>query len=328
MKQGRVPELVFDRSITKRIKNKRKEVLGSMASGNFCAFLRFNDGFDTVVSEDIISDYSLGNEANLLKRVINNVAAKGANATGVAVSIILPEDYDETALRAIVDNIENVAKAADMQILNVNTKAARAIKSPVISVNVIGSVDRSLKAHEKKAKPGDDVVVTKWIGLEGTSIIAHKDGDKLAEKFPAHMIYDAKNFDKFLSIVPEAATAIKSGVSAMYSLSEGGVFAGLWELAKSEGVGLEIDLKKIPIKQETVEISNFYDINPYELLSGGSLLFTAKDGNRAIMDLAEIGVEAVVIGKCTDSNDRVLLNEDVRRFLEPFKQDEIFKVIK
>ena len=128
-------------------------------------------------------------------------------------------------------------------------------------------------------------------------------------------------------MVPEAAPAVKSGVTAMHDVTEGGVFGALWELAESSGVGLLIDLRKIPVKQETVEICNFFDINPYELMSGGSMLMTAEDGNRLVMDLQAAGIEATIIGKCTDNNDRVLINGEMRRFLEPAKTDELYKVI-
>ena len=109
--------------------------------------------------------------------------------------------------------------------------------------------------------------------------------------------------------------------------TEGGIFGALWEIAEASGVGLEIDLKKIPLKQETVEICEFFGINPYELISSGSMLMAAKDGNGLVMELEKAGIPAVVIGKATDSNDRVLLNEEERRFLEPPKTDELYKAL-
>ena len=72
----------------------------------------------------------------------------------------------------------------------------------------------------------------------------------------------AKGFDKLLSVVPEAATAVKSGVSAMHDVTEGGIYGALWELAEASGIGLVIDLKAIPIRQETVEICEYYRLNP------------------------------------------------------------------
>ena len=92
------------------------------------------------------------------------------------------------------------------------------------------------------------------------------------------------------------------------------------------GVGLSIDLKKIPVKQETIEICEFFDLNPYELLSGGSLLIAASDGEELGEGLKETGVSAAVIGKTTGSNDKIIRNEEEVRFLEPTKPDEILKV--
>lgn len=92
------------------------------------------------------------------------------------------------------------------------------------------------------------------------------------------------------------------------------------------GVGLSIDLKKIPVKQETIEICEFFDLNPYELLSGGSLLIAASDGEELVEGLKETGVSAAVIGKTTGSNDKIIRNKEEVRFLEPTKPDEILKV--
>jgi hydrogenase maturation factor len=112
----------------------------------------------------------------------------------------------------------------------------------------------------------------------------------------------------------------------MQDVSEGGIFGALWEIAKSVGVGLEIDLKKIPIRQETVEICEFFDLNPYKIVSGGCLLIATTDGNGMVLELEKAGIPATVIGKATDSNDRVLLNEDERRFLETTQTDELYNL--
>ena len=85
-------------------------------------------------------------------------------------------------------------------------------------------------------------------------------------------------------------------------------------------------MKRIPVRQETIEICEFFGLNPYELISGGSLLMAADDGAELVRELAKIGVPATVIGKIRSGNDRVVINEDERRFLEPPKPDEIYKV--
>ena len=146
------------------------------------------------------------------------------------------------------------------------------------------------------------------------------------EKFPQTFIRNAAALDRCLSVVPEAAVAVKTGVSAMHDITEGGIFGALWEMAEGSRVGLEVDLKKIPIRQETVEICNYFDLNPYLLMSSGSMLMVTDKGPELVKNLIKENIQAAIIGKITSGNDRVILNDDEKRFLEPPKSDELYKV--
>ena len=112
----------------------------------------------------------------------------------------------------------------------------------------------------------------------------------------------------------------------MHDVSRGGIFGALWELASGAGVGLNVDLKKLPVRQETIEICEYFALNPYELLSGGCLIMTAWDGEKLVMDLAGIKIPAQVVGKTTDSNERVLYNGGEKRFLDMPKTDQIYHI--
>lgn len=323
MKLGKLPENVLKRSILKKLDLKRSDASTKPEFGEYCAFLR-SDKENVVFSQGTVSDGLVGNIRFLVTKLINNLACKNAEAIGLMFSVTIPETMEEAELKSLISEMSEAAANVKINIIDVNTRVSADVLKPIVSATAIG---KAVEPFRGKAHPGDDVIVTKWVGLEGTQTIARLKESELKEKFPTHLIYDAVNYDKFLAIIPEAATAIKSGASAVYSLSEGGIFAGLWELAGASGVGLDIVLRDIPIKQETIEICNFYDLNPYGLLSGGSLLITAPDGNGLVMELNKIGIEACIIGKCTDSNDKVIINDEIRRFIEPAKQDEIYKIL-
>ena len=85
----------------------------------------------------------------------------------------------------------------------------------------------------------------------------------------------------------------------MHDVTEGGIFGALWEMAEASGVGLEIDLKKIPVRQETIEVCEFFGINPYQLISSGCMLMAAEDGNLLVRELEKAGIPATIIGKAT-----------------------------
>ena len=57
------------------------------------------------------------------------------------------------------------------------------------------------------------------------------------------------------------------------------------------------------------------------------MLMAAEDGNTLVRELEKEGISATIIGKATEGNDRVLLNEDEKRFLEPPKTDELYEVM-
>lgn len=166
------------------------------------------------------------------------------------------------------------------------------------------------------AGPDQDIVVSKWIGLEGTVQLVKQYEEKLRERFPRRMIDEAAAFDRYLSVASEAATAMKSGVCGMYDISHKGIFAGLWEMAQEAGVGLEADLRKIPVRQETIEICEVLGENPYELSSGGCLIMTAENGGALVTALSREGVLATMIGRTTAGNDRVLYNNGQKRYLD------------
>jgi hydrogenase maturation factor len=86
-------------------------------------------------------------------------------------------------------------------------------------------------------------------------------------------------------------------------------------------------LKKILLKQETVEICEFYNLNPYMLISSGCMLMVTDNANQMVEKLKSAGITAAVIGRIMEGNDRIIINEEERRYLEPPKSDELYKVM-
>ena len=81
------------------------------------------------------------------------------------------------------------------------------------------------------------------------------------------------------------------------------------------------------MKQETIEIAEFFELNPYQMLSGGSLLIAVENGKEMGRCLQNAEIPAVVIGKLTEGKDRILINEEETRYLEMPQADEIHKVL-
>ena len=110
------------------------------------------------------------------------------------------------------------------------------------------------------------------------------------------------------------------------ALGRGGIFAGLWKMAEQFGCGIHADLRAIPVRQETIEFCEFFDLNPYRLESFGSCLIFANDGSKMLETLKENGIPAERIGRTTDGNDRILMNEDRVMYLTRPQPDEMEKI--
>lgn len=192
-----------------------------------------------------------------------------------------------------------------------------------------------MSEREKRKKFGDmDIVMTGFAGLHGSVLLACRQQEALSHRYPVSFLEEAKKQERLIWQIPEAAPAGKSDdpstcsfsgeeIKGMYLLAEGGVFAGLRNMGELAGVGLEIYIKRIPIKQETIEICNFFDVNPYQMFSAGSCLLLSKNGGRLKSRLAGQGIFSEVIGFTRRNNDMVVINGEERRFLERHYRDAL-----
>lgn len=327
MKIGKVSENVLKRTILKGIKNTREEVLIGAALGEDCAVLQLKEDEVYVTTTDPITGTATDIGRLAVHVAVNDLAAEGAEPIGLLCTALLPENYKESRLKIIMEQYKDACASLGIQPLGGHTELTTAVNRPVLNVTAVGKAKKGKLTPTSNAQPGMDIIVTKWVGLEGTSILAKEKEAELLIRYPRSLIEEAKGFDAFLSVLPEARIAVKNGAVAMHDITEGGVFGALWELAQSAGVGIEVDLKKIPIRQGTVEVCEFFDLNPYCLISSGAMLIVAENGYDCAKAIEEAGIPAVVIGKTTDNNDKAVLNEGEKRFLEAPKPDELYKVL-
>ena len=255
--------------------------------------------------------------------------SQGITPDHVTVNVLLPAEAEEQELKKIVADCLEAARELEVMYAGGHTEVTTAVNRAVITAVCVGygEDDKVLNVPEGKGKPGQAIVVSKWAALEGTAVLAAEKYDELTTRYPAPFVDDAVKFKKLMDIRTEAAIALKSGATSIHDASNGGIFAALWELAARAGCGLKVDLKAIPLRQETVEICEFFEINPYQLLSGGALLFTAEDGERLSDELRQAGIPAAVVGYLQEGNDKIIVNNDETRFLEMPQSDEVHKAL-
>jgi len=341
MKIGKVSESVLKRSVLRQLKTKNENVICGAGVGDDCAIFAFSDGdrLCTCVQEGTVyidsenmsaegmsvEDVTAVSISQLVQKCVNNLVVSGAKSMAAMITLLLPEWIEEPQIKAMMGEAEKICQNYSMQIAGGQTRVSSVVNAPVAVITAYGKASEENTRTIASAKAGQDIVISKWIALEGTAILAKRNREKLLGRYPAYLVEEAEMFDRYLSVVSEAEVALRAGVCAMHDASEGGIFAALWELAEGAGTGLTIDLKKLPLRQETVEVCECCNVNPYELKSGGCLVMTCEDGLGLVAALEAEGIPAVVVGKLTDSNDRIIMNEDEVRYMDRPRTDEIYK---
>jgi len=322
MKSGKVSEAVCKRSILKAVNKQEKQHIVSKAAVGSDAGLFACEEMTGVMAASCttLSGCEEGLAAVAVKRACNSLAAAGANPVAVTVQLMLPEAAEEKELKEIMQEILAACKVADVVLANGHTQISSFVTEPVISVTAMGSASAVMSLEETVY--GSDLVMTKSAGLLGAALLANYYRENLHERYTYAFIDRAAARETDISVLPEIKILRELGIRHMHDVAEGGVFGAVWEFCGRLSAGVELDLKKIPICQETVEICEYFDVNPYQLKGDGALLFLTHDSSGAIRALNGAGIPAAVIGRVNESNDRVLINEEETRFLEPNRVDE------
>ncbi len=326
MKVGKISEVALKRAVLKQLKTERDEILFGKAIGEDCAGFKPGEGEICVLSSNPVTGSGKIYGALAIYSAVNNLVTSGAEAIGVMMTVLLPENFKESRLAELAEQIEKVCQSLHIEVMGGHTEVTAAVNVPVFSVTAVGKAKENKLLHAANAKPDQEIVMSKWIGMEGSVAIAAAKEKELLERFPKMMVEQIKALLPDCCVLREAALAGKSGVSAMHDISSGGIYGALYELSEAAGVGLEIDLRAIPIKQETVEICEYLGLNPYYLKSGGSMLMVCDRGQELVRILEKQGIHAAVIGKTTSENAKAIINEGEVSYLERPKADELIKV--
>lgn len=172
--------------------------------------------------------------------------------------------------------------------------------------------------------PGQDLVVTGYIGWKGTRVIAGEMQQDLLKWFTSDYLESILQ-RKWNQLDPDTVKDL--GVTEYEMIEEGGIMAALWNLSGVYEIGIEFQLRQIPIRQETIELCERYDLNPYRLLSEDCCLLVADNGGQLVEALRKRAIYAVVIGKVNSGIKREIYQGDSRGFLDRPKKDELKKVV-
>jgi hydrogenase expression/formation protein HypE len=224
-------------------------------------------------------------------------------------------------------------EAADninVEIVGGHTEVTDAVNKMVLSLTALGIKEKNQR--NDPIKTGDVVLASKEVGIEGTSIIYTENKDELDKKLFNNEGLSSekiKNYINLLSVVKEGVICGKLGSKYMHDITEGGVFGALWEACKANEIGLIVEEDKIPLSKETKEICSYFNINPFRLISSGSMLvITDRDsGSKMIEELEKEGINLQIIGEVVDNKSCIVKLNDKTYIIDEPESDELYKVV-
>jgi hydrogenase maturation factor len=262
----------------------------------------------------------------------NDLAVRGAIPRWFLATCLLPEGrITEAEVAALFEQLGTACRVHGVALVGGHTEVTPGLDRPIVVGTMLGEVDKTRLVTTGGACPGDALVLTKGVPVEGTSIIARaRTAELRARGYDDAWLQRARGMLARLSVVPEALLAAELvRVHAMHDPTEGGVATALWELADAAGVGLAVEAERIPILAEGATLCREFGLDPLGTIASGALLMALAPADAGVVlhALAREGIDSAFIGRVVPREAGVMLMRAGQPGPLPrFDQDEITRL--
>ena len=263
----------------------------------------------------------------------NDVVSMGATPKWFQATILLPADIatEELAKKICLD-IQKACLNLGVYLIGGHTEVTYGLNRPLVIGSMMGEVKKEHYVQSSGGKPGDAIILTKGIPLEGTSIIAREKESQLLESGISREVIDKSKqllFSPGISVIKEALLAVQHfQIHAMHDPTEGGLAMGLVELSRASNCGFHVIFEDIPIIPEGKMLCELFDLNPLQTISSGSLLIVVdgSDCDNLLQMLSENRILARKIGTLTPNEDYLISYNKKTHKIAYSENDEITKI--
>ncbi|EDS78061.1 hydrogenase maturation factor [Clostridium botulinum C str. Eklund] len=305
---------------------KRKEVRIRSGIGEDCSVVDFGEN-ECVLSTDPITG-AIKNIGKLAVHInCNDVASSGVEPLGLLVTILAPTSSTLEDVKSIMSEINEETKKLNVEILGGHTEVTDAVNKIIVSCTVIGKTKSGSAVSTGGAKENDDIIITKQLCLEGTSILVNDYYEKSKEVLTDEEINEAKSYINYISVIKEGKISGEFGVNSMHDITEGGLIGALWEVSEGSGVGFEVYKEKLPISNITKKLCDLFKIDPLKFISSGSMLITCKDGEKLVEKLKQNGIKASLVGRII-KKEKIVVESNKNINVTSVERDELFNIEK
>ena len=272
---------------------------------------------------------SLGHYAVIINA--NDIATSGAKPRWLLTTFLFPCGFTASSIYNVMHEVSAVCQKYGITLCGGHTEITDAVTRPVVTGMIAGTVAKNDLIDKKNMKPGDKVLFTKKVAVEGTAIIAREFKDRLQNLgLTKEEIEDCKQFVSSISILKEAEISRRFGhVRAMHDVTEGGLATALDELSIAGGHRLRVDMDKIPVFPQTEKICRLINIDPLGLIGSGSLLICCTNNSYEdlMVQIRKANIHVTCIGEVMDKGRGVeALSKNTSVKWPCFEVDEIARL--
>jgi hydrogenase maturation factor len=264
----------------------------------------------------------------------NDLACLGATPRWLLVTALLPEmGTTESLVETLFRDLQRASERRTIALIGGHTEVTAGLDRVILVGQLLGLAPRERLLPPGGAKPGDRLLLTKALAIEGTALLARERSTELGAALGRELVARASAllFDPGISVVADAEALLATGgVSALHDPTEGGFATGVRELAQASGCGAIVNATLVPVLPETRAIAAYYGLDPLGMLASGSLL--AAVSPLAVADVEQVcherGVAFAWIGKLTPpERGFTLVRNGETGDLSPFASDEVARVL-
>ncbi len=263
----------------------------------------------------------------------NDIAAMGGTPRWFLVTILLPEKRTTTAdIERIMKDLRSSCADLGVSLVGGHSEITHGLEHPILSGTMLGEAGKDELVKNGDIREGDLLFMTKAIAIEATSIMALAKREEVIGVFGESFYRRCARFleDPGISVVRDATRARASArVSGMHDPTEGGILSGAYEMARGSGVGLRLELGRVPVYEETSRLCAHFGISPFSSIASGSLLIAAPASEREALESAFAANHPLtLIGEFAGKGDRVYAVRNGREEeLNPSGIDDVTKLL-
>jgi len=238
---------------------------------------------------------------------INDLACSGAQPLALTAGFILEEGLEVDVLGAIAQAMGRAAADAGVPVVTGDTKVVGRGGADGLFINTagVGVVPDGLRIGPEQARPGDHIIVSGNIGEHGVAIMSVREGIDFGttvttDSAPLHRLVAA-----MLASLTERGED-PNHVHALRDPTRGGLVAAVVEIARTAGVGVELDERAIPVPETVASACGFLGLDPLQVANEGKMVAFVDPAHSAAV-LAAMrsrpeGAGAAIIGRAVEEH--------------------------